>query len=121
MMKLSLALAITIAATVPGITLAQSASMPGMDKTSTIAPATRAYMDAMMKMHDAMKSMTPTNDPSKDFVIMMKPHHQAAVDMARAYLVYGHDPKLRKMSEDIINSQTEEIKDMDSWLANHKN
>jgi len=120
-MKMTFAAAIAIAALLPGITLARSASVQGMGRESTIAPATEAYIDAMMKMHDQMKSTIPTNDPSKDFVIMMKPHHQAAVDMAKAYLEYGHDPELRKMSEHIIISQTKEIGDMDSWLAKHKN
>lgn len=52
------------------------------------------------------------NDIDKDFVAQMIPHHQSAVDMAKAYLQYGTNEALRKMSEDIVKSQSEEI----SWL-----
>src|SRR5258706_10372065 len=45
--------------------------------------ATQAYVSAMKTMQDEMKAFVPTNDPDKDFVIMMKPHHKAAIDMAR--------------------------------------
>lgn len=45
-----------------------------------------------------MQAMTPTNEPNKDFVVMMEPHHQAAVDIAEAYPKYGSDPTLKKMA-----------------------
>jgi uncharacterized protein (DUF305 family) len=119
----------TIAVTVflfamPGLALAQSAqsdAMKGMDMKGTTGPATQAYMHAMQSMDDEMQAMTPTNDPSKDFVMMMKPHHQAAVDMAEAYLKYGSDPVLKKMSQDIVSSQKKEIAEMNAWQAEHGN
>ncbi|MGF7163292.1 uncharacterized protein (DUF305 family) [Rhodoligotrophos appendicifer] len=51
--------------------------------------------------------------------MMMKPHHQAAVDMVEAYLKYGSDPQLKKMAKDIINSQNKEITLMNDWEARH--
>ena len=83
------------------------------------APATEAYMKAMQSMDDKMKSMTPSGDPSKDFVMMMAPHHGAAVDMAEAYLKYGKDPELVRMARNIITSQKTEIKEMNAWQAKH--
>jgi uncharacterized protein (DUF305 family) len=82
-------------------------------------PATQAYMKAMNSMHTGMQSMTPTNDPNKDFVLMMKPHHQAAVDMAQTYLKYGSDPKLKKMARAIVRSQKKEIAEMTAWESRH--
>jgi uncharacterized protein (DUF305 family) len=82
--------------------------------------ATQAYMKAMQGMDQSMQTMKPTGDPSMDFVMMMKPHHQAAVDMAEAYLKYGKDPRLTKMAQDIIKSQKEEINEMNAWESKHK-
>jgi uncharacterized protein (DUF305 family) len=63
---------------------------------------------AMTKMMSAME-ITPSGDVDHDFVAMMIPHHQAAVDMARAELRYGHDEQLRRLAQDIIAAQTREI------------
>lgn len=78
--------------------------------------AGEAYMQSMKVMDDAMKTAKMTGDPDKDFIIMMKPHHQAAVEMAQAYLKYGKDPMLTKMARDIIASQNDEIAAMDKWM-----
>lgn len=68
-----------------------------------------AGMSTMMKdMH------TPgyTGNPDIDFLAMMIPHHQGAVEMARLVLVHGRDPATRRLAEDIIASQTVEIEGM---------
>ena len=83
-------------------------------------PAIQAYMRAMQDMDDVMKSMTPSGDPNTDFVMMMILHHQAAVDMAEAYLKYGKDPLLTQMAKNIIASQKKEIKEMTAWQAKHR-
>lgn len=83
-------------------------------------PADQEYQDAMRVMaHDALPALT--GDPDTDFVLLMKPHHQAAVDMAKVELRHGRDPALRKMAQDIIAAQNREIAEMDRWLADrHK-
>ena len=68
-------------------------------------------------MHDMMKPMT--GDPDKDFAMMMLPHHQGAIDMARVELKYGKDPTLRALAEEIIEAQEKEIKDLKEWIAAH--
>ena len=52
-----------------------------------------------------------------DFLAMMVPHHQGAVDMARLVLVHGRDPATRMLAEEIIAGQTVEIQSMQRRLA----
>ena len=51
----------------------------------------------------------PTGDVDHDFVEMMVPHHQGAIDMARAVLRYGHNEQLRRLAQEIIVTQQQEI------------
>ena len=78
-------------------------------------PASTAYMDGMEKMNKDMNAAM-TGDPDRDFVLMMIPHHQGAIDMAKVQLQYGKDPELRKLSEDIVKAQESEIAFMKDWL-----
>ncbi len=71
-------------------------------------------MDKMMRnMH------TPgyTGNPDVDFLAMMIPHHEGAVEMARLVLIHGRDPLTRKLAEEIIASQVVEIEGMKRRLA----
>ena len=54
-------------------------------------------------------SIKPTGDVDHDFVAMMVPHHQGAIDMAQAELRYGHNEQLRRMAQEIIVDQQQEI------------
>ena len=58
-----------------------------------------------------------SGNPDVDFLAMMIPHHEGAVEMARLALVHGRDPATRRLAEDIIASQTVEISAMRSRLA----
>jgi uncharacterized protein (DUF305 family) len=63
---------------------------------------------AMTKMMAAME-VKPSGDVDRDFVDMMVPHHQGAVDMARAVLRYGHNEQIRRLAQEIIVTQQQEI------------
>lgn len=63
---------------------------------------------AMNKMMAGM-TIKPTGDVDHDFVAMMVPHHQGAIDMAEAELLYGHNEKLLRVSQEIIAEQLQEI------------
>ena len=63
---------------------------------------------AMARMMAAMK-IKPSNDMDRDFVAMMVPHHQGAIDMAKAELSYGHNKLLRRLAQEIIATQEQEI------------
>ncbi|MEO6613653.1 MAG: DUF305 domain-containing protein [Chitinophagaceae bacterium] len=70
-----------------------------------------ASMKAMME--DSTRSY---NDTDKDFAAQMIPHHQSAVGMAKNYLRYGENKELKKMSRDIVDSQSREIGWLKDWL-----
>jgi uncharacterized protein (DUF305 family) len=72
---------------------------------SDFASACRIAMDRMMAGMD----IAPTGEVDRDFVAMMTPHHQGAIDMAVAELRYGHDEKLKRIAQEIIVDQQQEI------------
>ena len=72
--------------------------------------------DAMSVMHQGMHAAPQTGDPARDFVTMMIPHHQGAIDMAKALLLYGKDPQMRRLAQEIIADQQSEIELMQRWL-----
>jgi uncharacterized protein (DUF305 family) len=63
---------------------------------------------SMMRMHSAM-AVSPSGDIDADFVAMMVPHHQGAIDMAQIELRYGRNEQLRRIAQEIIVDQQQEI------------
>jgi uncharacterized protein (DUF305 family) len=59
---------------------------------------------AMKKMMGDM-AVKPTRDVDADFVAMMVPHHQGAIDMALAVLRHGRNPQIRRLAQEIIVTQ----------------
>jgi len=74
----------------------------------------------MEKMHRAMASVRPSGHSDVDFVSLMLPHHQGAIDMAKAQLLYGTDPQMRRLAQEIITDQQSEIALMQLWLQQHR-
>ena len=75
-------------------------------------------MPAMMKgNHDMMSAVQMTGKPDVDFALMMRVHHQGAIDMAQAQLRDGKAPEMRKLAKDIIAAQKKEIAQLDRFLA----
>ncbi len=52
-----------------------------------------------------------------DYMIRMIPHHQEAVDSARVLRERTERSEMRGFAEEIITTQTREIRQMESWLA----
>src|SRR5262249_36735811 len=63
---------------------------------------------AMTKMMAAM-AIKPSGDVDRDFVAMMVPHHQGAIDIAQTILRYGKNEQLRRLAQEIIVTQQQEI------------
>lgn len=80
--------------------------------SSEAAAFKRALDASMAPMMDGMAKAKLTNDIDEDFVALMIPHHQSAVDMARAYLPYASNEKIKQLAKQVIQTQEEEI----SWL-----
>jgi uncharacterized protein (DUF305 family) len=87
-------------------------------ETALAQPATTAdqaeapYLaenDAAMRKMMAGMDVKPSGDVDRDFVDMMVPHHQGAIDMAVAVLRYGHNPVVRRLAQEIIVDQQQEI------------
>lgn len=87
-----------------------------MSTNRSATPADKAFAAAMKTMMKDMK-VKPTGNPDKDFVLMMMPHHQGAIDMAKVELQYGANPELRQLATDIVTAQEKEIAQMKEWLA----
>jgi uncharacterized protein (DUF305 family) len=101
-------------------TLAMQALQEGShthpDTKSAVDPRWSELSSSMEKMHIAMASIEPTGNGDVDFVRLMLPHHQAAIDMAKIQVLYGKDPQMRRLAQEIITDQQSEIELMQLWL-----
>jgi uncharacterized protein (DUF305 family) len=78
------------------------------DASREEAPYLADNVSAMSKMMVDM-GIRPSGDVDRDFVAMMVPHHQGAIDMAQAELRYGHNEQLKRMAQEMIVTQQSEI------------
>jgi uncharacterized protein (DUF305 family) len=92
------------------------------EQTSFFARNSAAMARMMIDM-----AIEPTGDVDRDFVAMMVPHHQGAIDMAQAELQFGHDQQLLRIAQEIVVEQLQEIAAMrlaigepasPTWVAN---
>jgi uncharacterized protein (DUF305 family) len=119
--KRALSLATTVSVTATSFALAQDPA-----RTHHVGGAMRVQYGADRSDHSeeqsflsendaAMNKMMtdmvvkPSGDVDRDFVEMMVPHHQGAVDMAQAELKYGHNEQLRRLAQEIVVTQQQEI------------
>jgi uncharacterized protein (DUF305 family) len=94
------------------VTLTAAAQMPSaMDQFMQVMET------SMTKMDKGMAGAPMTGDVDHDFATMMMPHHEGAIDMAKAELSYGKDPVMRRLAEEIIVDQQSEIDAMNLWLS----
>lgn len=77
--------------------------------------------DVMARMHTDMMQAPRVGDADADFVAMMIPHHQGAIDMAKALLLHSKDPALRNLALQIVTEQQNEIKLMEAWRNSRRN
>ncbi len=83
-----------------------------------LSEASKAFEEAMMKMHKDM-TIAYTGNVDVDFVRGMIPHHQGAIDQANIFLKYTKDLRLRRLALGIIAAQRKEIRFMQRWLKEH--
>jgi hypothetical protein len=80
------------------------------------APYLAENVQAMTKMMIDM-GIRPSGDVDADFAAMMIPHHQGAIEMAMAELRHGRNEQLRRMAQEMIVTQTQEISAMQLALG----
>jgi uncharacterized protein (DUF305 family) len=102
-----LSLAATTSVTVASFALAQDSTNAGSPEQPFLSENA-----ASMKKMMADMMITPSGDVDRDFVAMMVPHHQGAVDMAKAELKYGHNEQLRRLARQIVINQQQQITKM---------
>ena len=83
------------------------------------SPVDAALAQSMTAMHAAMHDVSPIGKADADFALMMIPHHQGAVDMAKVELQFGTDPEMRELAQHIIAGQENDIAQLKDWLAKH--
>jgi len=74
-------------------------------------------MQAMDRMHAAMAGAPRTGQPDRDFLAAMIPHHQGAIEMAKAVLLTTKDASIRNLAQSIITEQQSEIELMKRLLG----
>lgn len=79
------------------------------------------HKEVMGQMNNMKMDMDHSGSIDKQFAQMMVPHHQGAIDMAKAYLESGaHEEKLKTMANKIITDQQKEIQELQAWLKTTK-
>ncbi|MGF6998796.1 DUF305 domain-containing protein [Paraburkholderia sp. GAS32] len=97
-----------VALAMSGVGILPSFAAGPQAASSDEAPFLQENDAAMTKMMADM-SIRPTGDVDRDFVAMMVPHHQGAIDMAQAELRYGRSEQLRRIAQEIVVEQQQEI------------
>ena len=106
-MVAAVTLAVGFAAGAAFVASAHNASMPVPDITEEVPFL--AENDAAMKKMMIGMAVKPTGDVDVDFVALMVPHHQGAIDMALAVLRHGRNPQIKRLAQEIIVTQQQEI------------
>lgn len=106
---------------IPAVTLAAWRQVSQARSPATASdPQWSEFMANMHKMHSAMVSVQPSGNADMDFVRLMLPHHQAAIDMAKSQLIHGKDSQVRRLAQEIIADQQSEMELMQLWLKRHE-
>ncbi len=100
-----------------GMMMQGSTGHGGMQQGATGSDAMKHSMMAGM---DSMQTMPMSGETDKDFAMMMKVHHQQALDMAQVELDQGKSPAMKAMARKIISAQKKEIAQLDQWLGKQK-
>lgn len=86
-----------------------------MQPKGDTGPSSQALNGITGKMQKDI-AITFTGNADVDFVKVMIPHHQAAVDMAKVVLAFGKDPEIKKLAEGVIKAEEAELASMQEWL-----
>jgi uncharacterized protein (DUF305 family) len=113
---ISLATSLSVMAT--SFALAQDPKHGSEARRTTGADEQQFLFEIDLAMSNMNRSMltTPTDDIDRDFVNVMVPHHQGAIDLARAEIKYGRNDALRQLAKRMVSEQEEEISSLSHAL-----
>lgn len=92
-------------------------SLPKVQSVTHMDRANDPLMKSMNGMMDASHNTPMSGDVDRDFVTMMIPHHEGAVEMAKVQVRQGRNAALKKMAQQMIDDQTREIGQFRQWLS----
>jgi uncharacterized protein (DUF305 family) len=71
------------------------------------------FKESMQMMKDMPMDMNKSvTDSDEQFIAMMIPHHQQAIDMSKLYLQYSKAENLKTIANKIITTQENEVKEL---------
>ena len=76
--------------------------------------------DEMQKMEAKMNGIKMTGNLDKDFAMMMIPHHESAIKMAEDEITHGKNLNLKRMAQNMMDDQRNEITELQVWLDKNK-
>ena len=114
-----LMLTASLSMTMVGAMPAAPSAAPALNQDASAGADWAAFSTSMETMHRSMGGVRPSEDSDLNFVNLMLPHHEAAIDMAKIQLKYGNDPQMRRLAQEIITDQQSEIELMRLWLKQH--
>ena len=89
------------------------------DSGSTSTSAT-SFDGIMNKMMQDMHSMTMTNDADHDFAMLMKRHHDGAIEMANVELSNGTNAELKQVAQKMVEDARKDNAELTDFLGKHK-
>lgn len=117
----------TIKALAQNIKAAQTQEISTLDSFMMAHSPSGMSMPMMDSLNAAMMRMSTQGDAQKlkgqsdhDFTHLMIVHHQSAVDMAKSEKTYGKVQMMKDMAQMMIDDQTQEINQMQTWLNSGK-
>lgn len=97
-----------------------SATNASQDTNSAASEQSSPFMASMNKMMQDMMSMKMTEDPDHDFAMMMKTHHEGAIDMSNIELQQGKNDEFKQVAQKIIDDSKKDIADLDKFMSSHQ-
>src|SRR5437764_13640370 len=112
--------ALSLACTLPLATFAQqNTEEPQSAGTKHDEHGSMQMQGQMQTGAQEMQGMKMTGDPDRDFVAMMRQHHQQGSEMAQTELKDGKDATAKAFARKMIQEQQKDIKKFDQWLSKH--
>lgn len=99
---------------------AADSSVTNTNSTSSSSTANATFKEVMDKMMKDMNSMQMTQDPDHDFAIMMKRHHQGAIDMSNIEISKGTNAEMKQVAQKTIEDSQKDINDLNNFLGSNQ-